>query len=156
MSLLMSVWLFLTGAQAPVVVDKTVYFTVIECSFTEPFLTVSFVSKQDGVVADRGLLLTIDDVETATDKKYSIETITIKDVTSGEFEETSVLKEDLSEILHLTKNNSGSDGMSETVYTYHATYILNGQTLYGGCESEEKSIVLTPKLQKALEGIPVK
>jgi uncharacterized membrane protein len=99
---------------------------IIQCHFTEPFITTSYsMAQQSLTVAAYG------DKTPAVIKNVSFQ---IKG--PGKFELTD---KDGKVLQALELNYKGSDGMSDVVYPYDAQYAYSGtQTLFGGCESNHQ------------------
>jgi uncharacterized membrane protein len=100
---------------------------VIDCSFTEPFISTSYSMAQQ--------TLTIrDDV---MEKTYVIKNVSFQIKSAGKFE---LVGKDKKVIMILTLNGKGSDGMSDAVYPYDVNWKNTASTnypsgLWGGCSS---------------------
>ncbi|MEK2688265.1 hypothetical protein [Bdellovibrio sp. GT3] len=115
----------------------------LHCTFTEPFFNITIVGFDvyegytTGIV-NKGDVVIYQDPYTSEDGVYRKETTVLAASTK---EENVVVKFDLGEplgmlVLHMDRQEKGSDGMSDEVYDMSVTSIhLNGSRLsnIGGC-----------------------
>ncbi len=120
--------------------------TSLRCHFTEPFVEVSVALRSHGEERSKSQILFIPmvDVEYAKSIQVSID----KSTNAQGEDVLSFYQIDKQEIiLRATKNNQGSDGMSDIIYTYDAVYSEKDFVLYGGCEIERyKATDLVPEM----------
>lgn len=91
---------------------------IIKCSFTEPFYTVTYSMTQSKLT-----IVSPDATVRQTGVSFQV-------MGAGEFE----LWKNGAAIMRLELNGAGSDGMSDSVYPYDATWTAKGN-LRGGCSS---------------------
>jgi uncharacterized membrane protein len=117
--------------------------TSLRCQFTEPFFEIAVALRSHDMdrVEDSLVLLPSNDLNDFSLAKLFSVTIDKKINKQGEEVLTFFLKNSKDMILRATKNNQGSDGMSDITYTYDAVYTLDGFTSYGGCEIEKYNAV---------------
>ena len=104
---------------------------VIDCFFTEPFVSVKYNTATETLV----------EKEAVMDVSRTIKNVSFTIKYAGTFLLTDKSGKLLAE---LKLNNQGSDGMSDAVYPYDAKYMNvlgNGGTVYGGCTSILKPMV---------------
>lgn len=110
------------------------YAEVINCTFTEPFISFSYNTATETLVEKEAVM-----DQTKVLKKVSFQ---IK------YAGTFLLKDKAGKLLaELKLNNQGSDGMSDAVYPYDAKYMSTMGTshpLFGGCTSSLKPMVREP------------
>lgn len=105
----------------------SVHAETIHCSFTEPFMTVSYNSDTNRI------------------KIKSVDTGNAEIKGSIRFQKSGILKitmEGLTQSLEINTNKEGSDGMSGFIYPFEGK--LN-DNLYGGCETDSIKKTLSPK-----------
>lgn len=103
------------------------YAETIHCSFTEPFMTISYNSDNNRI------------------KIKSIDTGTTEIKGSMRFQKNGVLKislEGLSQTLEINTNKEGSDRMSNFIYPFEGKM---NDDLYGGCETDSLKKTLSPR-----------
>lgn len=98
---------------------------IIKCSFTEPFLNVTYSMTQSKLTV----------VEEVMGKKTVTKNVSFQIKAAGTFE---LFDKNNNVIMTLSLDNKGSDGMSQTVFPYTATFTdkanwANGGV--GGCTS---------------------
>jgi uncharacterized membrane protein len=104
---------------------------VIKCGFTEPFVSFTYNTATEILV----------EKEAETNKKRIFKNVSFQIKYAGTF----LLKDKSGKLLaELKLNNQGSDGMSDAIYPFDATYMNpmgRGQAIIGGCTSSLKPMV---------------
>lgn len=106
-----------------VLASSVCHADIINCSFTEPFITSSYSMTQS--------TLTYTDSD---GQKTVIQNVSMQIKSAGVFE---LRAQDGRVLQTLTLNNNGSDGMSDKVYPYDVKDqgMLGANNGLGGCES---------------------
>jgi uncharacterized membrane protein len=99
---------------------------IINCSFTEPFFSLQY-STTTNELARTEYDFDKDKMVTKTTKNVSFQ---IKG--PAKFQ---LLAVDKTPIMNLELNFKGSDGMSDRVYPYDAELLTDGNSMWGGCDS---------------------
>lgn len=102
---------------------------VIDCGFTEPFVSFSYNTATETLVEHEAVM----------DKKRTMKNVSFQIKYAGTF----LLKSKGKLVAELKLNNQGTDGMSDAIYPYQATYYgsVAGRPIEGGCTSSLKPMV---------------
>lgn len=113
-------------AAALLATSVTAQADIINCSFTEPFFSLQY-STNTSELARTEYDYDTDKMVTKKTKNVSFQ---IKG--PGKFQ---LLAADKTPIMNLDLNSKGSDGMSDRTYPYDAELLTEGNSMWGGCES---------------------
>ena len=92
---------------------------ILVCHFTEPFYTLTYSMTQSKLTLE------------SPEQKSEIAKVSFQIAGAGDFE---LRDRNGAVAVKLLLNGAGSDGMSDAVYPYDATWVANGN-LRGGCTS---------------------
>lgn len=106
--------------------SATAQADIINCSFTEPFFSLQYSTNTSELARS--------EYDYDTDKMVTTKTknVSFQIKGPGKFE---LLAANKTVLMKLDLNNNGSDGMSDRTYPYDAELLTEGNSMWGGCES---------------------